>query len=187
MVTDNPQAVRISASRRGRRGVTIYSVDWEEDKHTFEQGGYRTLEQAMTFCPCSMDPDKVERKVIPGVEVYHSVPRGMVGFGGSHLEIDGKKVPGSETPSAMEPEPEDDGADEPEPDDEEAVVEFTTALYRVIHNADVAGVVRRIRGNDRTRRVAELDVVIAQLTSIRQHFKGRRRPRPARPTHGAAR
>jgi hypothetical protein len=184
MVTDKPQTVRISASRRGRRGVTIYSVDWKEGKDTFEQGGYRTLEKAMTFCPCSMDPDKVERKVIPGVEVYHSLPRGMVGFGGSHREIDGEKVPGSETPSAMEPEPEDDGADEPEPDDEEAltpaaqpryVVEFTTALYRVIHDADVASLVRRIRRDDCTRRVAELDAVIAQLTLIRQQFKRARK------------
>jgi hypothetical protein len=55
----------------------------------------------MTFCPCSMDPDKVERVVVPGVRVHNPVPRGMCGHNGSYLLLDGKRVAGSEIPSNL--------------------------------------------------------------------------------------
>jgi hypothetical protein len=61
--------VTIRASKRGRRGVVDYSVEWLEGGTRNSQSGFRTLEDAMTFCPCSMDPDNVEREVVPGVSV----------------------------------------------------------------------------------------------------------------------
>lgn len=92
------QTVTISASKFGRGPVT-YTASWTEHGGESYQSGYRTLEEAMEFCPCSMasmDPGTIDRVVIPGVTVQHSIPRGMGGHNGYYQEIDGKKVAGSE-------------------------------------------------------------------------------------------
>ena len=57
----------ISASQRGPRGRVEFRVTWTDADGTWSQLGYRTLEDAMRFCPCSMNPDTVKRIVIPGV------------------------------------------------------------------------------------------------------------------------
>jgi hypothetical protein len=48
-----------------------------------------------------MDPDHVERVVVPGVRVNNPVPKGMLGHGGSYMMLDGQLVPGSEVPPNM--------------------------------------------------------------------------------------
>jgi len=104
-------AVTISASERGKgkRKHVEYSVSWTEDDGSgFTQYGFRTLEEAMQFCPCSFNPDTVERTVIPGVTVHRPIPRGMCGHAGSYRVLDGAVVPGSEIPPNLYPCPSDE-------------------------------------------------------------------------------
>jgi hypothetical protein len=101
-------SVTISASERGGRGKykheVGYSVSWTEDDGSgFTQYGFRTLEEAKQFCPCSFDPDTLEHTVIPGVTVYRPIPRGMCGTAGSYRVLDGAVVPGSEIPPNLYP------------------------------------------------------------------------------------
>ena len=107
--------VVVTASRHGRQGIDTFKVAWTEaDGAEVVQAGFRTLEEALAFCPCSMDPDQVERVVVPGVMVSNPVPRGMCGHNGSYMMLDGKKVPGSEVPpNPYVPEDEDQEEDEP--------------------------------------------------------------------------
>jgi hypothetical protein len=118
-----PGTVEISASQRGKRRPVEYTVSWNEpDGGSSYQSGYRTLEEAMTFCPCSFDPDKIERVVIPGVFVQNLIPRDMLGHaGGYRIDENGVKIPGSEMAPDLRPYEDDGPAEDEEPETESAL------------------------------------------------------------------
>jgi hypothetical protein len=156
------QTVEITASQNGRRGRATYAVAWTESNGSGSvQSGYRTLEEALTFCPCSMDPDTVKRVVVPGVRVNNPVPKGMYGHNGSYLLLDGEKVPGSEVPPNLWT---DDEADDVEPEDE------TTEVLEEIVPSESAATMLKGKATKRATKSDEHGV------SYRDSL-GRRRPR----------